>query len=54
MLKKVFGIKPDKGDVSAGKVESAEFESVCKKLKEKFPGASKIVITLRGVNKCGS
>jgi 2-dehydro-3-deoxygluconokinase len=45
---KVFGIKPDKGDVSAGKVESAEFESVCKKLKEKFPSASKIIITLRG------
>jgi 2-dehydro-3-deoxygluconokinase len=45
---KVFGIKPDKGDVSAGKVESAEFESVCKKLKDKFPGASKIIITLRG------
>jgi len=45
---KVFGIKPDKGDVAAGKVESAEFESVCKKMKEKFPGASKIIITLRG------
>jgi len=45
---KVFGIKPDKGDVAAGKVESAEFESVCKKMKDKFPGASKIIITLRG------
>lgn len=45
---KVFGIKPDKGDVSAGKVEGAEFESVCKKMMEKFPGASKIIITLRG------
>lgn len=45
---KVFGIKPDKGDVAAGKVESAEFESVCKKMKEKFPAASKIIITLRG------
>jgi 2-dehydro-3-deoxygluconokinase len=45
---KVFGIKPDKGDVSAGKVENTEFESVCRKLKDKFPGASKIIITLRG------
>lgn len=45
---KVFDIKPDKGDVSAGKVESSEFESVCRKLKEKFPNAQKIIITLRG------
>lgn len=45
---KVFDIKPEKADVSSGKVESAEFESVCKKLKEKFPGAGKIIITLRG------
>jgi 2-dehydro-3-deoxygluconokinase len=45
---KVFGIKPDKGDVSAGKVESTEFESVCKQLKKKFTGAKRIIITLRG------
>lgn len=45
---KVFGIKPDKGDVSAGKVESSEYESVCKKLKAQFPDAQKIIITLRG------
>lgn len=45
---KVFGIKPDKGDVSAGKVESSEYESVCKKLKARFPYAKKIIITLRG------
>jgi 2-dehydro-3-deoxygluconokinase len=45
---KVFDIKPDKADVSAGKVESSEFESVCRKLKEKFPAAGKIIITLRG------
>jgi len=45
---KVFDIKPEKADVSAGKVESSEFESVCRKLKEKFPAARKIVITLRG------
>jgi len=45
---KVFGIKPDKADVSAGKVESSEYESVCKKLKQQFPNAKKIIITLRG------
>jgi len=45
---KVFDIKPEKADVSAGNVESAEFESVCKKLKEKFPRAKKIIVTLRG------
>ena len=45
---KVFDIKPEKADVSAGNVESAEFESVCKRLKEKFPGAKKIIVTLRG------
>jgi 2-dehydro-3-deoxygluconokinase len=45
---KVFGIRPDSADVSTGMVGSAEFESVCLKLKEKFPGAKKIIITLRG------
>jgi len=45
---KVFDIKPDKGDVSSGKVESSEYESVCKKLKARFPQAKKIIITLRG------
>jgi 2-dehydro-3-deoxygluconokinase len=45
---KVFDIRPDKVDISAGKVESNEFESVCVKLKDKFPGAKKIIITLRG------
>lgn len=45
---KVFDIKPEKADVPSGKVESAEFETVCMKLKEKFPGAKKIIITLRG------
>jgi 2-dehydro-3-deoxygluconokinase len=45
---KVFGIKPDKADISSGKVESAAFESVCRQLKKKFPGAKKIIITLRG------
>jgi 2-dehydro-3-deoxygluconokinase len=45
---KVFGIKPEKADISAGRVESAEFESVCRRLKDKFPLAEKIIITLRG------
>lgn len=45
---KVFDIKPDKADISSGKVESSEFESVCRKLKERFPAALKIIITLRG------
>ncbi len=45
---KVFGIKPDKADISSAKVESAEFESVCKKIKAMFPGSQKVIITLRG------
>jgi len=45
---KVFGIKPDKGDVSSGEVDSSEYESVCKKLKAQFPQAKKVIITLRG------
>lgn len=45
---KVFGIKPDKSDISGGRIESSEFESVCRKLKQRFPAAMKIIITLRG------
>ena len=45
---KVFGISPDMADVSAGDVDSSEFESVCKKISERFPRAQKIIITLRG------
>jgi len=45
---KVFGISPDRGDVHAGKVESSEYESVCKKLRLQFSDAKKIIITLRG------
>ena len=44
----MFGIKPDKGNVSAGNVEGSEYESVCKNLKQQFPEAKKIIITLRG------
>ncbi|MCU0456586.1 MAG: sugar kinase [Bacteroidales bacterium] len=45
---KVFGIKPEGTDVSSGKVDSSEYESVCRQLKNRFPGAEKIIITLRG------
>ena len=45
---KVFGIKPEGTDVSSGKVDSSEYQSVCRQLKKRFPGAEKIIITLRG------
>ena len=47
---KVFSIKPEGFDVTAtqGKVNAAEFESVCRQLMARFPRAKKVVITLRG------
>jgi 2-dehydro-3-deoxygluconokinase len=45
---KVFGIKPENGDVTTGHVEASAYESVCRQLMERFPVAKKIVITLRG------
>lgn len=47
---KVFGIKPEGFDVTAteGKVNAAEFESVCTQLMKRFPRAKKVIITLRG------
>ncbi len=45
---KVFGIKPERVNVFRGEIKSEGYESVCKKLKEKFPQAKKIIITLRG------
>lgn len=47
---KIFGIKPEGFDAAAtaGKVEQAQFESVCRQLSERFPGAKKIAVTLRG------
>ena len=47
---KVFGIKPEGFDVTAtaGKVDSASFESVCRQLMDRFPRAKKVIITLRG------
>lgn len=40
---KVFGIKPEGFDVTAtgGKVQAAEFESVCKQLMQRFPRGQK-------------
>lgn len=47
---KVFGIKPEGFDAAStdGKVDSSEFESVCRQLMQKFPRAKKVIITLRG------
>jgi 2-dehydro-3-deoxygluconokinase len=45
---KVFGIKPENADVLTGIVDNRQFESVCRQLKDKFPAAQKIIITLRG------
>ena len=47
---KVFGIKPDGFQVehTGGDVDATEFESVCKKMMQKFPRAKKVIITLRG------
>jgi 2-dehydro-3-deoxygluconokinase len=45
---KVFGIKPEGGDVTSGHVEAAAYESVCRQLMQKFPKAKKVIITLRG------
>ena len=44
----VFGIRPEGFDARDGKVEAASFESVCRQLKERFPRASRIAVTLRG------
>ncbi len=45
---KVFGIRPENGDVISGKVEAAGYESVCRQLMARFPKAQKVIITLRG------
>ena len=47
---KVFGIKPEGFDAehTGGEVDAAEFQSVCVQLMNKFPGAKKVIITLRG------
>lgn len=45
---KVFGIKPEAGDVTSGRIEATAYESVCRQLSRRFPKAQKVVITLRG------
>jgi 2-dehydro-3-deoxygluconokinase len=45
---KVFHIQPEGVDVTAGHLEAAAYESVCRQLVKKFPRAKKVIITLRG------
>jgi 2-dehydro-3-deoxygluconokinase len=46
---KHFGIHPDSVDITQGDtMDSQAYLSVCKKLKERFPRAKKIITTLRG------
>ncbi|UCH14752.1 MAG: sugar kinase [Bacteroidales bacterium] len=45
---KVFNIKPEGTDVTKGHVSAQEYKSVCRQLMDKFPGAKKVIITLRG------
>jgi 2-dehydro-3-deoxygluconokinase len=45
---KIFGIKTDGTDVTSGKVEAEDYESVCRQLMDHFPNAKKVIITLRG------
>ncbi|MDP5089424.1 MAG: sugar kinase [Saprospiraceae bacterium] len=45
---KVFHSQPEGVDVTAGHVEAAAYESVCRQLVKRFPRAKKVIITLRG------
>ncbi len=45
---KVFGIKPETGNVEQGEVEAKAYESVCQQLMSRFSKAKKVIITLRG------
>lgn len=46
---KHFGIEPENVDITQGdSMDSQAYLSVCKKLKERFPRAKKIITTLRG------
>lgn len=46
---KHFGIEPENVDITKGEsMDSEAYLSVCKKLKERFPRAKKIITTLRG------
>ena len=44
----VLGIKPEGVDVKGGHVEGAAYESVSKKIMERFPRCKKVITTLRG------
>lgn len=44
----IFGIRAPDTDVTSGRVDCAQYRSVCKDLHERFPNAETIVITLRG------
>jgi 2-dehydro-3-deoxygluconokinase len=45
---KVFGIRAQGADVTAGKVEAAAYRSVCEQLVQRFPRLQQVAITLRG------
>lgn len=45
---KVFGIRAQETDVTAGRVEARRYQSVCEQLAQRFPNLKKIAITLRG------
>ena len=45
---KIFGIKAGEADISSGKLDPSEYQTVCMTLMERFPNARKIIITLRG------
>lgn len=47
---KVFGISPEGFDVTNtdGRINDADFLSVCRQVRERFPRARKVIITLRG------
>ena len=47
---KVFGIKPDRSNLLGPdeNIDESSFESVCRQLKEIFPRAKKIIISIRG------
>lgn len=43
-----LGIQPEGVDVTKGEVEAAAYESVSRQIMERFPGAKKVITTLRG------
>ena len=45
---KVFGIKAEKSDVLAGKVDASDYQQVAVGLQQRFPNLKTVAITLRG------